>query len=74
MNLRKLSLKLAVLTMGVVVLSYMAIPAKATLFCVPAFCQTSTSVGQCGDGRYEDCAACYGDDGSIEYSADCSRN
>ena len=75
MNLKKLFLKMAVLTMGVVALSYVAAPAKAagSDLCVITFCSTSTSVGQCGDGMYSDCDACYGFDGSIEYTADCLR-
>lgn len=75
MNLKKLSLKLAVLTMGFVGLSHMAIPARAAGgdLCVIAFCSTSTSPGQCGDGMYSDCDACYGEDGSIEYTPECLR-
>ena len=76
MNLKKLSLKLAALTMGVVGLSHMAIPARAAGggdLCVIEFCSTSTSVGQCGDGNYSDCEECYGFDGSVEYSNDCLR-
>lgn len=73
MGLKKLLFKLAVLTMGVVAFSRMAIPAKAAPgdLCVIALCSTSTSSGQCGDGLYSDCNACYGYDGSIEYTADC---
>ena len=76
MNLKKLSLKLAVLTMGVAGLSHMALPARAAGsgdLCVIEFCSTSTSVGQCGDGMYSDCNECYGFDGSVEYSNDCLR-
>lgn len=68
MNLKKLFLKLAVLTMGIVALYQAAVPAKAlvTLHCQFArFCETSTSAGTCGYGPEADCRVCYGYDGSV---------
>jgi hypothetical protein len=34
-------------------------------------CSTSTSTGQCGFQSY-DCDVCYGNDGSVEDSLDCT--
>jgi hypothetical protein len=73
MNSKRLFLKLAVLALALATLHVTAAPAKAYPDGCPIFarlCSTSTSDGQCGFQNY-DCDVCYGNDGSVEDSADC---
>jgi hypothetical protein len=72
--MKKLVLKLAVLALGLATLHRMATPAQAYPGGCPIFarlCSTSTSTGQCGFQSY-DCDVCYGNDGSVEDSLDCT--
>lgn len=67
MKFVKLSLKFAILTLGLATLHAMQTPKHhANYLCrVNAeFCSTGTSGGHCGFRAGEDCNTCYGIDGS----------
>jgi len=67
MHLKRLVLKLAVLSALLVTFHFAHSTASAT-FCRPfaVFCNTDTSGGHCGYQPGEDCNTCYGIDGSIK--------
>jgi hypothetical protein len=65
------------LVLGIAAIHTMSVPAKSSVFCpsLPRLCSEQTTAGHCGNGRTEDCHACYGVNGIVVNNApDCATH